>query len=324
MAPRGVQLQLDVAQFKLEQRRSSSTVGMSDRTPAKHGMMDSLIGREVGCAMVNPGVSDLALFDKSAGDGVPVPNDDPKRQEWHRRCSPGLMAYHARNPHPKTGMLRMHKNVRVMLYEKSPRTYIDLLENLTLELPALGYKKISDSEWICGRVRLSAFNMDGEDADLSIIGPRTAVMFSNDPNSIADWSMPKSGRGPECIRKITPWFQGIMTMGCNVSGLLRLPPEERAAWRLLVGSVIAGLPEYHDLYLAAIDRDSSRWGYLVISPNKKTEKRDWRAETEQAAFVAFAKQGMGLRSAWWRTDRTGFDAICDYLFRTARERGEAA
>lgn len=297
-----------------------STVGLSDRTPAKHQLMDKLFGREVGCAMYNPGISNLVWLDLTAGEGAPAPNDDPKRQAWYRRCSPGLLAYHARNPEKKTGRPTVSKPVRVVLHEKAPGTYEILLENLAKELPTLGYRRVGETEWACGFVTFSALNVEGGDADLSIVNPCSAVMISNDPNKITDWVMPQWM--PKHIRSVTPWFQGISTMGCNVGGLLRLPSQDRAAWYPLVGSLVDGLPNHHDLHLSAIDRDASRWGYLAMSPNKASKFRDWRTDTDKAARSAFGDQGFSLRTAWWRSAPSDFESICDYLFKTAAERGE--
>jgi hypothetical protein len=283
--------------------------------------MAGLFGREIGCAMRNAGISDCLWLDLTAGDGAAAPNDDPDRQAWHFRCSPGLMAYYARVPHRWTGEPQACKPVRVVLHETSDGTYELLLENLERELPALGYLKSGDSEWKCGPVMLSALNTSGMNADLSRIGWSTAVMSSNDPNHIRDWAM--SPELPERVRATSKWFLGITTMGCNVGGLLRLEAAQRDKWYDQVGSLLVNLPRYHDLHLSAIDRDASRWGYLVISPNKVRPGMDWRASTEKIMHGAFTKNGMTLRDAWWNSDRAEFVAICDYLFKRAAERGAA-
>lgn len=286
-----------------------STVGRSDRTPAKHELMSRLYGREVGAATCNPGIRDLIWYDLTAGDAVA----GEAERHWHRSCSPGILAHHAR-------WERGDKSTRVLLYEQAPNTYRQLLANLAEQLPALGYKRPREDEWTAheGRVVLRAINADGATADLSLIGPHSAVMVSNDPNKISDWAMPEEM--PRAIREITPWFLGISTMGCNVGGLKRFDLDERKRWYGHVQSVTSGLPRYQDLYLAAIENDASQWAYLVASPRKTGYRRDWRGDTENAARSAFDRHGMALRSAWLREDRPAFTDICHDLFLTRNER----
>lgn len=292
---------------------SKPTTGRSKRTPAKHSLMSKLFGREVGAAHSHPKISDLVWLDLTAGDGVPSEQD----RGWHESCSPGLLAYHARFPRGRMGPPRAFKPVTVVLHERQARTYALLLDNLARQLPALGYHRASEIEWTCGPVRLVALNADGATADLSLISDRSAVMVSNDPNAIVDWAMPETM--PQAIRNRTPWFLGISTMGCNAAGLKRLPRDQRQGWYGHVGSMVNGLPQYHDLYLAAIERDASQWAYLVTSPNANNGC-DWRGETEKAAGNSFGIHGMRLRSAWWRTAAEDFRGICHELFLTQDER----
>lgn len=295
--------------------RPKETTGRSKRTPAKHDLMNKLYGREVGSAMRNPAITDLVWPDLTAGDGVASEAD----QAWHRSCSPGILAHHARWAY-------VCKPITILLHERAARTYATLLTNLTEQLPHLGYQQLDEAEWSAreGLVRLHALHRDGQDADLSIITRSTAVMLNNDPNAIIDWAMPEWM--PEQIRKATPWFLGISTMGCNAAGLKRLSREERHDWYGHIESMIRGLPRYHDIYLAAIERDASQWAYLVTSPTAVSYTCDWRTETEDAARSAFNKLGMSLRTGWWRTQPQTFTDLCHELFLTRGERegGDAA
>jgi hypothetical protein len=284
------------------------TTGRSKRTPAKHDLMTKLFGREIGAAHMLPFVSELLWLDLTAGDGLP---SEPDR-EWHRSCSPGILAYLARFP-DRYGVPQAVKPTRVVLHERQARTFHDLLiPSLAERLPELGYKRVDDAQWECGPVTLQALNADGALADLSAIRPSTAVMVSNDPNAIVDWAMP--GGMPEDIRGRTLCFLGISTMGCNPAGLKRLPPEQRAGWYDHVNSMISKIRAGHDLFIAAIERDDSQWAYLITAPTK------WREATERDAVKAFDRHGMNLRHAWWRTNNTEFRDIVDILFLTRGER----
>lgn len=296
-------------------------VGFSkNRTPAKHCLMCKLYGREIAVVHKNPSITDSVWYDQSAGDGVAALGG-----EWIKNCSPGILAYYARYPERiggrLTGRLLATKPVRLELFEKSDAIYALLLDNLARELPNLGYEKDAEDDWSCGPVRLRVHNRSGAEADLSLIGPNTAVRVNNDPNKISDWVMPPNMPGD--IRKITPWFLGICTMGCNVGGLKRLlrdHPEEAERWYALVRSVQTGLPRHHDLYLCAIDRDASQWAYLIIAPKATQSGTDWKASTQRDAASCFEKQGMKLRDAWLRDNQPKFNEILDYLFTIQKDK----
>lgn len=290
---------------------SKVDVGKSKRTPAKHALLTALYGREVGSADRNRDIGELLWLDLTAGDGLPSEID----REWHRSCSPGILAYLARYPHRTTGRPQARKPTRVVLYERQVRTFEVLLGNLAVRLPEFDYVQTADATWTCGPVALTAINADGATAtaNLPTIRNTTAVMVSNDPNAIVDWAMPPGM--PDAIRGRTPWSLGVSTMGCNPAGLKRLDPEIRDGWYDHVGSQVAGLRNHHDLFLAAIERDDAQWAYLVAAP------QCWRVDTEACAAKSFASNGMTLRSAWLRTSPVTFREICHVLFKTKKELG---
>lgn len=279
-----------------------STAGHSERTPCKHQLMSSLFGREIGALSTAKfaRVSGAFWVDLTAGDGVAA-----NGEEWIKNCSPGILAHHAR-------FERNVKPVQVVLFEKAARTYADLLENLSAELPKLGYRRLSENEWATKNVTLMAINADSATFNPLAIPEGWAVQVVNDPNAINTWAM-----NPDLMAavKSRSWAcLGMSTMGCNAAGLKRLNREERQTWYQHVAAQIRGLHDYHDLLLAAIDRDAHQWAYLVTAPSV------WKDDVADNARKAFSKGGFNLRCVWIRDDPTAFGALLDQLFLTATER----
>lgn len=285
-----------------------TTVGKSDRTPCKHQLMDKIFGREMG-ALSRPsfaGVPGAFWVDLTAGDGIAYSDDGP----WHKNCSPGILAHHARFPLNR-------KPVQVELFEKAPRSYADLLDNLERELPELTYVRTGDSQWHArdGLTSFTVTNADSATFDLSRIPSKWAVQVVNDPNSINTWAMDPRLMG--AIKERTKLCLGMSTMGCNVSGTKRLDREDREGWYQHVQAQIDGLHDHHDLLLSAIDRDASQWAYLVTAPEV------WKAKVTDDANGAFNKGGFTLSCAWLRDDIVKFRDLLDRLFLTSVERRTA-
>lgn len=277
-------------------------VGRSDRTPAKHALMCSFYGREVGVINKSPRhqcIERLCWLDLTAGDGV-AKNDLP----WRLNCSPGINAYYA------TGSV---KPVDVTLYEIKPATFERLLASLAEQLPSLGYERVTETDWTFGgRVALHAVHGNGADASVSHIGRADAVLVSNDPNAITDWAIrPRFAAELDerawCVRSIS-------TLGCNVGGLLRSDAATRAHWFDLIHEQVRALPRYRDLLLAAIEGDRSKWAYLLSEPVK------WRTTNEAVVKTAFGKYGYSMETAWLRADGSSFTDLTNRLFLTRRER----
>lgn len=284
---------------------NAPTVGRSERTPAKHALMDKLIGQECGVGSAKAAIDKCVIIDLTAGDGASYSNGD-----WFRHCSPGLIAYHA---------CLSRVPVEGYLYEVKPATFGVLAENLNIQLPKLGYRldAVDGSEivWICDRnkSRLLVRNASGSAADTSMIRSGVSVLVTNDPNSVNDWAM-RSTFARE-IRIRSRLFRSISTMGCNVGGLKRLELKDRQLWYDHIGRLVEALDHHHDLYIAAIDGDSAQWAYLVETSSLDT----WRDRLERGAKQSFLSHGFSLRTAWFRNQRQEFDAIIDVLFKTKKE-----
>jgi hypothetical protein len=282
------------------------TVGRSWRTYAKHELMNSVVGQEVGVInrptrLMNK-VDRLVWFDLTAGDATPVDGTD-----WHRGCSPGILAHHA-----ITGQSR--KPVTIYLYEIQPATFDRLLNNLSTQLPKLGYEAGGDGKWRHDRqVVIEAFNDSGHTASIDLVDNRDAVLVFNDPNAITEWAMRDTFADELTSR--TWCFRTLSTMGCNPAGIKRLALSERLAWFDLIDTQETVLPQYRDLLLAAIERDDAQWAYLLSTSGLA----DWRKKSESAVASAFRKAGRTAETAWFRASLAEFRATKLRLFLTRVE-----
>jgi hypothetical protein len=276
-------------------------VGRSPRTPAKHALMNSIYGREIGVVSRSPNHRSIQRHvwkDLTAGDGVP---DDGL--EWRYNCSPGINAHHA----TKAG-----RPVDVELYEIQPNTFDRLIDSLAENLPLLGYRRCDETSWqFAEHVALRAICGSGADAPVANIRNTDAVLVSNDPNAITTWAM-----RPTFAQEISAraWcFRSISTMGCNPAGLKRSEPTVRAGWFDLIKQQEAASPPHRDLLLTAIEGDKAQWAYLLGEPAK------WRQSVESTVKGAFRRYGYSMEMVWHRTDPAGFDALKARLFLTRSE-----
>lgn len=291
----------------------SEVPGKSWRTPAKHAVMNELIGSEVGAthALLRAGRGDvkrLVWYDLTAGDGIASDDSD----SWETGCSPGILARHA-----KTSGLP----VVVLLHEIADANYDRLLASLGTNLPRLGYERTGNGEWhYRSTVTLHAFNVSGHLASTGPLRKGDAVVAFNDPNAVTTWAMRDTFADE--VRKTAWMFRSLHTMGCNAAGLKRLGPEDRLSWFDLVDQQQAALPAHRDLLLAAIDNDKAQWAYLVAEADK------WRGKAERAVQKAFAKHGRTVAMSWYRSSPDAFQDTKLRLFLThselARIRGDEA
>lgn len=274
-------------------------VGRSWRTPAKHDLLGSMLGQEVGAASRIPDATNLAWMDLTAGDAAQVDGHD-----WAVACSPGILARHA----AKSG-----KPTEIDLYEIQPATYDRLLGNLGAHLPDFGYAQVDETRWEIGsRVALRTHNSSGHGASTDHITRNHAVFVVNDPNAITEWAMRPAFAGE--ISQITWMFRSFSTMGCNVAGIKRLPIEDRIEWFDTVESQQAALPAHRDLLLASISRDEAQWAYLIGTAGK------WRSTTEKVVETAFRKIGRDAAMSWFRDDVDEFQEEKLRLFLQKTER----
>ncbi|MGW4663226.1 hypothetical protein [Streptosporangium sandarakinum] len=278
-------------------------VGRSWRTWAKHELMSSFVGQEVGSASRMRVIERLVWLDLSAGDAAQVDG-----VEWHKACSPGILAHHARCS---------LKPVEIVLHEIQPATYDRLVTNLGEHLPAMGYVQEGANQWRLGdRVTMTALNLSGHRASVDLVCRTDAALVLNDPNAITEWAM-RDSFAQEIVAR-TLWFRALSTMGCNPAGIKRMDIEERRGWFDLVDAQQAALPRYRDLLLAAIERDEAQWAYLLSTSEK------WRGTTESVVKTAFKKVGRTVALSWFRRDPGRFEDTKRSLFLTKKELREQA
>jgi hypothetical protein len=273
-------------------------VGRGWRTPAKHQVMCSMLGQEIGASRCMSEIKHLVWIDLTAGDAAPVDGI-----EWRKACSPAILADYAK---------ASSKPVGISLYEIKPATYDRLLSNLEMYLSSLGYVDDGHGKWRYGEhITLRAFNGSGHNADVSSLGRGEAVFVLNDPNAITEWAMRNSFA--EEITERTWLFRSLSTMGCNAGGIKRLPRDERQAWFELIETQQKFLPSHRDLLLVVLEKDSAQWAYLLNTSEK------WRRQTEALVRTAFNKIGRMISMSWFRQGRESFEDAKRNLFLTRTE-----
>jgi len=276
----------------------SLDVGRSWRTYAKHELMNSTMGQEVGATRELPDAHRLIWIDLTAGDAALVDG-----AAWHDGCSPGILARHA---------VKSSKPVLITLHEIQAATFDRLLTNLAQHLPALGYERTREDTWqIKSRVTLRARNASGQQASAQDVQRNDAVFVLNDPNAITEWAMRDTFARE--INERTWLFRSLSTMGCNAAGLKRMKADERISWFDLVEAQQAALPVHRDLLLAAIERDEAQWAYLLGTAAL------WRGKTEALVRTAFKRCGRTAAMAWFRKSAPEFQDTKLQLFLTKNE-----
>lgn len=294
-------------------KRKQDGPSYSYRTPAKHALMDAIIGKEAGSANTARmrDIDYLFWLDLTAGSGW-VPED--LEDDWAKNCSPGILAYHA---------IRSPKPVFVVLHEKDEKAFRSLEETLDKRLLDLEVAKRPDLRyvrqgqfWTGGQAVIQLIHGDGSRAQIPHwVGSRAAVLVTNDPNSIVSWAM-----RPQMAWELTArtrWFRSISTMGCNVDGQKRrFTYEERVDWFRYVDRQIEALPRYRDALLVAIDGDASQWAYLICDPVR------WRDDgtTDRLVDRSFGRAGLTVNRAWLGLNPDGFAEIRRRLTTTENER----
>lgn len=305
----------------MPKRRS---VGKSTVTPCKHDLLNRILGREAGALTRISAVRQVYWYDLTAGDGVPssgashglveaslLPGVLHNSRPFAKGCSPGIMLHHA-----AIFGTKQLKPLVLNGFEMQPETYIRLLSNLRRELGEKGWETSEDSApcWQIGSAVAQYHCADARsyspepEASLST----SAVFIYNDPNSIAEWCLTE-----DFISRCPKFTTSLSTLGCNASGLKRLPREKRELWFERTELIAAALQHWHDLCLFSVG-NADQWAYLISAP------KSWRAEITEDCLKAHTKSGILKEPEvkWLREDIDGFKRLEEKLFLTKKELSE--
>jgi len=265
-----------------------TSVGTSSRTPFKHWLLNSSLGRIIGALSTGktPCNMRLHIVDMCAGDGF---GHDGKYDS-----SPSIIRKHLESTHPT--------NVRVK--DKAAHLY---------EIQTDTFKRLSSR---FGDVpRMNLYKRDSSDWALEEIGvkDRDCVFIYADPNSVA--TLPVT---PRLVQSLTPETLFLMTLGCNASGCKRLPMEDRAGWHKTATMVADSIQPRHDLLLIWLTKDDHQWAYLMSTPAVWAEENLAHAIKKGSQIWPKGVEGLSLR----RHGRKQIEAKFRDLFFTKEENNQ--
>ena len=257
-----------------------SVVGRSEgRTVFKHFLLDTLLGRVNGALTTGKtaAVPPLLCIDLCAGDGFE--ND-------RHRSSPLIFQKHCKHPCGR-------RNDASLVLIEQDRVSFDLLK-----------QNVGDYPWLQLR------NADARNFTLPKLDRRQAVFVHCDPNNVH-----KTPLTSEFVSGFTECTMYLATLGCNASGIKRLPLEQREGWREYVEMLTRQLSLWHDALLFWLVKDKAQWAYLCNVPMK------WRDETIKAAINSRAAKEWekGVGGVSLRRSRDDFMMQLNRLFLTKDE-----
>jgi hypothetical protein len=257
-------------------------VGRSSRTPVKHWLLNAHLGqiagvlhREYTPAKACP----FVCIDLCAGDGHTT--DD-------HESSPTIIAKHMR------WLTLRNVRCRAVFIEKAANTCEILRRNLIATGGGFEYE-VLDSD-----AREFVFNAVASDQ---------AVFINCDPNSVADMPLTSS-----LSKSFTKFTTMTVTLGCNASGIKRLPREDREKWGDYVRNIVGPMPSWHDAILVSLNRDGAQWAYITRLPKAWAAKESGRIEKKGNSLWP-----NGVEVARYREQRSQFDAMLSRLFYTKKE-----
>ena len=260
-----------------------TNVGTSSRTPFKHWVLNSELGRICGVlstGKVHARACPFHVIDLCAGDGHASSDSE--------QSSPEIITRHCR------WLEKRGLRSKATLIERGAITFAELMRNTQPET------------W------LERLNMDAREYRLNRTSKHQAMFIHADPNSIADWPITQ-----QLLESLSETTTMLATLGCNVGGLKRLKREDRLPWFNHVQSCIEAMPKYHDALLIELANDKSQWAYLLRLPARWTAETAVKLRTVGRKYTTF-----DLNLASVRINPTEFMAMENKLFLTKEERGE--
>lgn len=249
------------------------------RTPVKHFLLDSLLGRVNGSLSTGRSAATppLLCVDLCAGDGL--------KTESHT-ASPLIFEKHCKHACGR-------KNKAELVLIERDRTCFDLLR-----------QNVGDHEW------MTLSNTDARNYTLPPLGSRQAVFVHCDPNNVHQTPLTE-----EFVSGFTKCTMYLATLGCNAEGIKRLPLDQRTEWRDYVDMLTKRLTHWHDAILFWLVKDSAQWAYLCNVPMKWREETIQLATSSKVADAW--EKGVGGVSL--RKNPTEFASQLNRLFLTQDE-----
>jgi hypothetical protein len=262
--------------------------GRSGRTPWKHFLLNAIVGKIAGSLSTGRSACRPDSFycvDLCGGDG---------HETEEHRASPMILHSHCH------WLRQRGVNSYLDVIEMHDRTFERLREN-TARLDGV-------DDW------MKVVQGDSRQFILPPLHPDQAAFVHCDPNSVDQ--MPLTVPLVSSFNKYTMY---LVTLGCNVAGLKRLPLDRRRVWFDHVTTLAGTLPWHHDAILFWLNRDSSQWAYLLNLP------RVWSADFQRIALRGAGKGWpSGVSSASFRSELPAFTQSINRLFLTEAEYGNTA
>lgn len=267
-------------------KKHKNSVGVSSRTPYKHWLYRSMLGKMVGAAATGktPCGDTIKVIDLCAGDGAQT-GDDPMSS------SPAIADRHMTSKFPMSHRLR---NRTAYLFERETTTFARLQERFG------------------GRSHMVLHHTDSKGITLRDINAQRGqgVFVYADPNSISTLPVTE-----DLIGSFTDTTLFLMTLGCNVAGVKRIAVEERIGWMDIVNMAVKRRNRLHDVMLLTLNRDDSQWAYLAAFPLRWA--KEFQADSVRVGQKLWTN---GVTAHSITHDRRQFESKMEELFYTAKER----
>jgi len=253
-----------------------TTVGSSNRTLGKHSLLNKILGREIGImSHAKPAFIYPEYVILDLCAGNGLSN------EFSGTSSPQIITKHVKNSR--------NGNIYTYFFEKDVNTHTILQSQFSISL----HQNAFDLIYLPVKVEDNA-----------------ACFIHCDPNLITDWAVNKN-----LLNNCPRYTTSLITLGCNVGGLKRLPFEKRVEWFDRLDDILSFLPSWHDALLIALKGDKAQWAYLVTGPQLWHDKGYY----QQDALKSFKYWNFGIEFVQFKRDLKNFKELRDRLFLTKKE-----
>lgn len=261
-------------------------VGRSSRTPNKHYLLNAALGKICGVLSLDrttvpcriTSQQPLIMVDMCGGDGL--------KNEQHD-CSPMIMFSHCD-----------------WLSKRGKRCSLEVIEQMANTFEQLE----SNCGWMPKEI-VTLTHGNSAEYRLPRLTETQPAFIHCDPNTVDQ--IPLSRPFISGFNRYTTY---LVTLGCNVGGAMRTPIEKRHRWFDYVKMVIEVLPRHHDAVLFWLNKDDSKWAYLLSIPT--VWSKDFTVKAVDNTSKIWTK---GVSAVSYRSDRMRFNDQVTKLFLTKEE-----